>query len=203
VKLSVSDTGSGMDRATLERVFEPFFTTKAPGRGTGLGLSVVHGIVKSHGAAITVDSQVGVGTAFHLYFPAVDATVTEPAPLPARELRGHGEHVLYVDDEEAMVDVVTALLRRLDYRVTGVRDAGRALAEFRARPYEFAAVVTDLSLPGLSGTELTRQVRAIRPGIPIVLTSGYVRPEDAAAEVILKPRLVAELGPTLHRLLTA
>jgi PAS domain S-box-containing protein len=208
VELTVGDTGAGMDGATLERIFEPFFTTKAPGRGTGLGLSVVHGIVKSHGAAITVDSQVGVGTTFHLYFPGVDAALTEgPAP-PAVEGHGRGERILCVDDEEAIVEVASLILERLGYRVTGVTDAVRALEEFRARPSEFAAVVTDLGMPGLSGAELLRRVRELRPGVPVVLTSGYLRPEDAETlqglggiDVVLKPNLVADLGPTLHRLL--
>ena len=117
--------------------------------------------------------------------------------------------VLYVDDEEAIVSVATLVLHGLGYRVTGSTDAGQALEDFRSRPYEFAAVVADLSMPGLSGAELARQVREIRPGIPVVLTSGYVRPEDAEAvqplglgAVLPKPSLVADLGPTLHRLLT-
>ena len=210
VKLSVSDTGTGMDRATLERIFEPFFTTKDPGHGTGLGLSVVHGIVKGHGAAITVDSRVGHGTTFNVYFAAEEAPARRVATPPARELRGHGEHVLYVDDEEAIVYVVTLLLQRLGYRVTGTTDAVRALADFRSRPHEFVAVVTDLSMPTLSGAELARQVREIRPDVALVLTTGYVRPEDAEAvehlggvDVILKPSLIAELGPTLHRLLAS
>ena len=209
VKLSVSDTGSGMDKATVERIFEPFFITKAPGHGTGLGLSVVHGIMKSHDAAITVDSQVGVGTSFHLYFPVAEATITASGASAAGDLHGHGEHVLYVDDEEAIVDVATRLLKDLGYRVTGTTDAGLALAEIRSRPYEFDVLVTDLAMPGLPGAELARQVRDIRPGIPVVLTTGYVRPEDAEAvqrlgvvDVIVKPNLVADLGPTLHRLLT-
>ena len=209
LELSVSDTGCGMDRATLEHIFEPFYTTKPPGQGTGLGLSVVHGIMKSHDAAITVDSQVGLGTTFHLYFPAADPAVTEAAPPPAADVTGHGEHILFVDDEEAIVDVATQILRTLGYCVTGSTNAVQALQDFQSRAYEFAAVVTDLSMPGLSGVALARKIRDIRPGIPIVLTSGYVRPEDAPAvqrlgvvDVILKPNLAAELGPTLHRLLT-
>jgi PAS domain S-box-containing protein len=210
VRLTVSDTGSGMDRATLEHIFEPFYTTKAPGHGTGLGLSVVHGILKSHDAAITVESQVGLGTTFHLYFPAADPTLMEAAPPPAGDIRGHGEHVLYVDDEEAVVYVATLILRGLGYRVTGSMDAAQALEHFRSRPGEFAAVVTDLAMPGLPGAELAQRVREIRPGIPVVLTSGYLRPEDAEAverlgvvDVIIKANLVTDLGPTLHRLLTA
>jgi CheY-like chemotaxis protein len=209
VKLSVSDTGAGMDEATLERIFEPFYTTKAPGHGTGLGLSVAHGIVRSHEGAITVESQLGVGTTFHVYLPVADATVTDAAAPAAADLRGHGEHVLYVDDEEAIVEVASRLLTDLGYRVTGATDADEALLDVRSRPYEFDVLVTDLAMPGLPGIELARQVREIRPGIPIVLTSGYVRPEDAAAmqrlgpvDVILKSTLVADLAPTLHRLLT-
>jgi CheY-like chemotaxis protein len=208
-RLSVGDTGSGMDPATLERIFEPFYTTKAPGQGTGLGLSVVHGIMKSHDAVITVDSQVGVGTTFHLYFPAADPSVGEDAAPPAREVHGHGEHILFVDDEEAIVDVATLILSRLGYRVTGSTDAVQALQDFRARPHEFAAVVTDLAMPGLSGHDLARQIRDIRPDLPIVLTSGNVRPADAEAaqrlgvgDVLLKPNLVGDLGATLHRVLT-
>ena len=207
-RLSVSDTGCGMDPATLERAFEPFFTTKAPGAGTGLGLSVVHGIVKSHGAAIALDSQPGVGTTVHVYFPATNALAGEAAVAPSEALHGHGERVLYVDDEEAVVDVGAATLEALGYKVTAATDATRALADFRSRPYEFDVLVTDLSMPGLSGAELARRAREIRPGLPVVLTSGYVRPEDRDAlrragdvELLLKPNLVAELGSTLHRLL--
>ena len=207
-KLSVGDTGSGMDRATLERIFEPFFTTKGPGHGTGLGLSVVHGIVRSHDAAIVVESQVGMGTTFHLYFPAAAAAVADATPPSVREVRGQGEHVLCVDDEEAIVYVATLILSRLGYRVTGSIDAVEALQDFRARPDQFAAVVTDLAMPGLSGLDLAREVRELRPELPIVLITGYVRAEDAHAvqrlglDVILKPNIVADLGPTLHRLLS-
>ncbi len=208
-RLSVRDTGSGMDRATLERIFEPFYTTKAPGQGTGLGLSVVHGILKSHDAALPVDSQVGVGTTFALVFPAADATVPDDTAALAPELPGHGEHILFVDDEEAIVYVATLILSRLGYRVTGAADAVQALQDFRSRPHDFAAVVTDLAMPGLSGHDLARQVREIRPDIPVVLTSGYVRPEDAEAaqrlgvgDVLLKPSLVGDLGATLHRVLS-
>jgi PAS domain S-box-containing protein len=209
VELSVSDTGCGMDRATLERIFEPFYTTKAPGQGTGLGLSVVHGIMKSHDGAITVESQPGVGTTFTLHFPAADPEVVEAGPSPAGEARGDGQHILVVDDEETVVEVATLVLERLGYRVTGSTDPARALAEFRSRPEEFAAVVTDLSMPGLSGAELVQQLRLIRRDVPVLLTSGYVRDDQAEAlqrldvgDVVLKPSLVAELGRRLHRLLT-
>ena len=208
VRLAVSDTGCGMDQATLERIFEPFYTTKAPGQGTGLGLSVVHSIMRSHDAAITVESRVGAGTTVHLHFPAADPAATEAGAPTAPEPRGAGQHILVVDDEEAIVDVATHVLQQLGYRVTGTTDPARALADFRSRPDEFAAVVSDISMPGLSGAELARQLRAIRPDLPVLLTSGFVRPDQAEAvqrfgvgDVILKPSLLAELGPALHRLL--
>ena len=148
-------------------------------------------------------------TTFHLYFPAADVTAAADAARPARERHSRGEHILFVDDEEAIVYVATLILRRLGYRVTGATDAVQALQEFRSRPHEFAAVVTDLAMPGLSGHDLARQVREIRPDIPVVLTSGYVRPGDVEAaqrlgvgEVLLKPNLVGDLEATLHRVLT-
>ena len=207
--LAVTDTGSGMDAATLERIFEPFFTTKPVGEGTGLGLSVVHGIVKSHEGAIAVDSRPGAGTTFRLYFPAADAgAVAAALPTKPAEIHGRGEHVLYADDEEALVYMTTRNLERQGYRVTGFTDSRRALEAFGARPDEYDAVVTDLSMPGLSGVELARQIRALRPDVPIVFTSGYVRSDDIAAlrtlapsELLMKPGTVAQLGPTLHRLL--
>ncbi|HEX6212177.1 MAG TPA: response regulator, partial [Methylomirabilota bacterium] len=173
-----------------------------------LGLSVMHSIMKSHDAAITVESRVGAGTTFRLHFPAADPAATEAGAPTAPEPRGAGQHILVVDDEEAIVDVATHVLQQLGYRVTGTTDPARALADFRARPDEFAAVVSDISMPGLSGTELARQLRAIRPDLRVLLTSGFVRPDQAEAvqrvgvgDVILKPSLLAELGPALHRLL--
>jgi PAS domain S-box-containing protein len=209
VRLSVCDTGCGMDATTRERIFEPFFTTKPVGEGTGLGLSVVHGIMKSHEGAITAESQPGAGTTFRLYFPVAEAPAAATSAPPG-DVRGQGEHVLYVDDEEALVYMTSRILERLGYRVTGFTDARQALEAVRARSGDFDAVVTDLAMPGLPGLELARAIRALRPDIPLVLTSGYVRPADVQAlrdleraELVLKPNIVAELGPTLHRLLAA
>jgi PAS domain S-box-containing protein len=209
VRLSVSDTGCGMDPATLERIFEPFFTTKPVGEGTGLGLSVVHGIMKSHDGAIAVESRPGAGATFHLYFPVADAGAVAAAASPATaDPRGHGEHVLFVDDEEAVVYMTSRILERLGYRVTGLTDARQALDTFRARADDFDAVVTDLAMPGLPGLELAREVRRLRPDLPVVFTSGFVPPEDVAAlrdlapaDLVLKPHTVTELAPTLNRLL--
>ena len=206
VRLSVDDDGSGMDAATVERVFEPFFTTKAPELGTGLGLSVVRGIVKGHGGAIDVESRPGTGTRMSVYLPAA---VEDAAAAPAGGedgARGHGEHVLYVDDEEALVFVATRTLERLGYRVSGFNSASRALEAFRSRPGAYDLVVTDYAMAGMSGLELTRAIRAARPDIPVIVTSGCVCPEQEKAaaalgvrEVVCKPDLAAGLGPLLRR----
>jgi CheY-like chemotaxis protein len=211
LRLAVSDTGCGMDQATLERVFEPFFTTKPRGEGVGLGLSVVHGIMQGHEGAIDVASALGEGTVVNMYFPAVEVEGSALAPAAAAaETRGHGERVLYVDDEEALVYLADRTLTRLGYRVAGFTDPRQALQAFRARPEEFDAVVTDVSMPGMSGPELARELLQIRPGVPIVITSGFVRPEDVAAakqlgirDLILKPNTVEELGRVLDATLRA
>jgi PAS domain S-box-containing protein len=173
LRLTIRDSGCGMDKATTTHIFEPFYTTKPQGEGTGLGLSVVHGIMKTHGGAITVYSELGKGTVFHLYFPAAQGAAVEARPQPTqREFRGHNERVLYVDDEEPLVFVMGHMLQRLGYKVTGCTDPHKALETFRSRPDEFDVVVSDLSMPGVSGLDLARELLQIRPGIPILLASG-------------------------------
>ena len=207
VRLSITDTGPGMDRATLERIFEPFFTTKPAGQGTGLGLSMVHGIMQNHEGAITVDSVLGEGTTFHLYFPAVERVAPEAQTSSRAILQGHGERVLYVDDEEPLVFLTTRMLERVGYGVTGFTDAAKALEAFRSRPGEFDVAVTDLAMPGMPGHELARELLRIRPDLPIIMTSGYIRPKDSelakhlgVRDLILKPDTVDELCDCLHRL---
>jgi PAS domain S-box-containing protein len=203
--LSVRDTGRGMSPEVLERVFEPFFTTKGPGLGTGLGLSVVHGIVKAHEGAVSVTSELGRGTSFLVYLPATEARASELRSYRPDLVRAHGEHVLYVDDEEPLVVLATRMLKRMGYRVTGHSDAARALDDFRCRPSEFDAVISDISMPGLSGIELVREMLALRPGLPVVMTSGFIRPEDTAAAeqlgvaaLIPKPNTVEDFAQVLH-----
>jgi CheY-like chemotaxis protein len=154
--------------------------------------------VRGHGGAISVESHVGVGTTFHVYFPAAAEAF---AP------RGHGEHVLFVDAEGRRIDEATRTLERLGYQVTVTTDADRALEDFRARPYDFDVIVADLALPGRAGTELARRLREIRPGIPIVLTAADVAAPGAGevpapGAVVARASLVAELGTTLRRILT-
>jgi len=207
VRLFVSDNGCGMERATLNRIFDPFFTTKGPGEGTGLGLAVAHGIMKNHDGGIAVYSEPGNGTAFRLYFPAVAAAIATVEAAPSVTQRERTENILYVDDEEALVTLVTRNLGRLGYKVTGQTDPVRAVELFRSDPGAFDMVVTDLAMPQLSGFDLCSQLLAIRPELPIVMTSGFVRPEDQEGarsmglrDLILKPDTIDQLGRTLDRI---
>jgi signal transduction histidine kinase/ActR/RegA family two-component response regulator len=208
-RIRVRDNGAGMDKATLERAFEPFFTTKAPGHGSGLGLSVVHGIMTSHGGAVTVHSQLGEGTTFELYFPATQAAACDVRSERPASVLAHGEHVLYVDDEEALVFLAARMLKRMGYRVSAYSNSAQALQEFRAHADEFDAMVTDISMPGLSGIELVREVLQVRPDLPVVITSGYIRPEDTASaqrlgvkDVIPKPNTVEDFAEVLSRVIS-
>jgi PAS domain S-box-containing protein len=199
-RISISDDGCGMDDATLGRIYEPFFSTRPQGVGTGLGLSVVHGIVHHHDGAIAVDSGIGRGTTFDVYFPAREAAPVGSVGPDASSAAGANLHILFVDDEEALVFLASRLLPRVGYRVTGHSDALQALADFRVRAAEFDAVVTDMTMPGLSGPELVRELWKVRPDIPIIMTSGYLRPEDiesvrglGVGELIPKPLSMQEL----------
>ena len=210
-RLTVRDSGTGMSAEVLERIFDPFFTTKPPGQGTGLGLSIVHGIMRSCGGAVTTQSTLGKGTSFHLFFPAAqEASSTESTGILPGRARGAGQRVLFIDDEDAVVRLGTLNLTRLGYRVTGCTDPATALKEFLRDPEGIDAVVTDLSMPGMSGFDCAREMLAIRPDLPIVLTSGYVRPEDEAQAreigiraVCSKPGALNDLGKTLAEVMGA
>jgi len=178
--LRVTDDGAGMDKVTMKRIFDPFFTTKGPTEGTGLGLSVVHGILRSHGGSIHVHSEPGKGTTFTLYFPASQHVKSrEVAPIPqAAAPQGQGARVLYVDDDPALQFIVPRLLKRCGYTVTAFSDARKAVAALRADSTEFDIVVTDVLMPVMSGFELAEALLAIRPDLPILMMSGHVRIED-------------------------
>jgi CheY-like chemotaxis protein len=168
-----------MDAATQARIFEPFFTTKPTDQGTGLGLSVVHGIVTAHQGAIRIDSVPGQGTTVNLYLPL---TEREPAPPPAAQTlpigaHGTGQHVLYVDDDEVIVVMVERLLTQAGYRVSAFRDGRAAVAAVQAAPQAIDAVVTDYNMPGFTGMDVARAVAAIRPDLPVVISSGYISEE--------------------------
>jgi CheY-like chemotaxis protein len=206
VRLSVRDTGVGMAPAVRERLFEPFFTTKGES-GTGLGLSVVHGIIKEHAGAITVDSTPGVGTTFCIYLPVASENAAVRRTGLLEVIRGAGQHIMFVDDEASIVAVMSRTLRILDYRVTGFTDPVAALRAFRDNPAAFDAVITDYSMPVMSGEDLVVAMRGIRADIPAAITSGStVRQAVNVARTgpvswISKPASLGELSQTLNEML--
>jgi PAS domain S-box-containing protein len=213
LRLTVSDNGPGMAAEVLERIFEPFFTTKPVGEGTGLGLAVVHGIVENHEGAIEAVSTPGAGTAFTLYLPCADpleAEGTQTAASSRVRETASGSRVLYIDDDAALVSLVTRLLVRRGFRVSAHTNQKAALAELRADPAAFDLVVTDYNMPGLSGLDVARAVREIRPGLPVAVTSGFVdealtaqAAEAGVREVLFKATSVDEYCAALQRLVRA
>jgi len=178
VHLVVRDTGRGISPEILERIFEPFFTTKAPGRGTGLGLTLVQKIVIRSGGYIKVESQEGRGTTFNLYFPKSREL---PASTPTGKnqiVKGHHERILVVDDEIPILDMMQQHLRKMGYRVTTRADSQEAMKTFRANPEHFDLVITDHTMPDLQGDELAKQMGALRPNLPIILMTGLNQPPD-------------------------
>jgi signal transduction histidine kinase/ActR/RegA family two-component response regulator len=208
VRLCVDDTGAGIPPAMLERIFDPFFTTKHVGEGTGLGLSVVHGIVSDLGGAIEVSSTVGQGTRFEIWLP-----VAGEAPSPALERpeslpQGNGETLMIVDDERPLVALAEEVVAGLGYEPVGFVSSRLALDAFRAAPDRFDAVLTDESMPDLIGVELVRQIRTLRPAIPAILMSGYGdarlvsrASEIGVDEVLRKPLHARDIAQALERLL--
>ncbi|MFI5075753.1 MAG: PAS domain S-box protein [Vicinamibacteria bacterium] len=211
VCVSVEDTGQGMAPATIERIFEPFFTTKSPGKGTGLGLSMVHGIARGHGGTVLVESELHKGSTFRMLLPACVDVATEPElPAVPHELRGDGEWILYLDDEEPLVKLAVSFLERLGYRVSGYTRVEEALAAFRAQPDAFDLVVTDYNMPAMSGMDVALTVMSLRPSVIVALASGYLRPAEAEharglgiSATIRKPYTLEELGEVVQRLLHA
>jgi len=210
--LWVSDNGSGMDEETQQRIFEPFYTTKRVGHGTGLGLAVVHGVMESHGGAVTVTTALGKGTTFHLYLPLVDDE-SAPAPLQASDAElpaGHGQRVLYVDDDEVMLLMVQSLLQRLGYQPTCLMDGREALSMVERDPAAFDLVVTDFNMPGLSGVDVANRLAELRPDLPVVISSGFISEDLRAAAhrlhvraVMQKEHTIEELGSVIHAILHA
>ncbi len=206
IRLSVSDTGSGMTVNAMDHLFEPFFTTKPVGMGTGLGLAVVHGIVRAHQGTISVYSREGEGTTFQIYFPV--GTSSTPTNQNADIPRGHGEQILFVDDEIGIMNLATTVLEQIGYKPVSLNSSIEALRVFQAEPDRFAAVITDLTMPGMTGTELAKQIHEIRPGIPIILTSGYSGAIDEGrasrsgfVKILGKPFPMRLLAETLENVL--
>jgi CheY-like chemotaxis protein len=210
VRLSVTDTGGGIPPAVLKHMFDPFFTTKRVGDGTGLGLALVHGIVADFGGVIDVATQLGAGTTFTIWLPAAGAMPRRRAE-PAGELpRGNGETILIVDDEHALVALAEETLAELGYEPVGFASSLAALQAFRADPKRFDLVLTDETMPDLTGTELAREIRQLRPEISIILMSGYggaqlsERAQAAGViDVLRKPLIRRDIAESVARALKA
>ena len=170
--LKITDNGCGMDSYAVKRIFDPFFTTHPKNYGTGLGMSVVHGIVKKHGGTIDVQSQVDKGTTFTLIFPAIKGK-EQRAKAKTKEVSGQNEHILIVDDEPQIVEFLSILLKMIGYRITSFSDSIKAVKYFRNNSDDVDLVITDLTMPNLTGAELTREVVSLRPSLPVILTTGY------------------------------
>jgi len=207
-RLTVADTGHGMDAKTLERIFEPFFTTKPVGKGTGLGLAVVHGIVESHQGAITVESAVGEGTRFQLFFPGQARELSFPTAVENHVPSGRGQNILLLDDEPALTGALQRLLVRLNYRVSTSNNPRETLQIYRNNPAQFDLVITDLTMPEMNGLEVARQLRSLRPDLPIILASGFssdLSRENLEAngicDLLEKPISRTALAEVVHRAL--
>jgi signal transduction histidine kinase/DNA-binding response OmpR family regulator len=207
VRLDVRDTGSGMDATVLDHLFEPFFTTKAAGEGTGLGLAVVHGIVQSHEGAITVESRIGQGTTFSLFFPvATNGEALSPTENAATPSHGRGQHILVVDDEPGVGRTCAQLLQRLGYEPVVLTDPIEARERFEKDPQGFAVVLVDFLMPQLTGPDLARALWARRPEQPVILIAGFGTQMDATqaraegfCDFLTKPFTLAKLGEALAR----
>ena len=208
LRLAVSDTGHGMDRTVVERIFDPYFTTKGLGEGTGLGLSVVHGIVRSHDGYITVYSEPGEGTTFHIYLPRIEVKAKVPETISTEPALKGKEHILFVDDDEQIVNVVQQILERLGYHVAARTSSVEALEAFQTQPEKFDLVITDLTMPNMTGTELAKRLIDIRPDIPIILCTGFseaISEEKAKAigirEYVMKPITMHDLAMSIRKAL--
>jgi CheY-like chemotaxis protein len=172
VKISVTDTGIGMDEATRQRVFEPFFTTKGRGRGTGLGLASAYGIIKNHGGIVTLYSERGIGTTFNLYLPVSASATVEDAALDRRVIKG-SETILIVDDEDIVLDVGVEVLKTLGYKVLSARSGPDAIEIYRQKTGEIDMVILDMIMPQMGGGRVFDAMQGINPGVKVLLASGY------------------------------
>ena len=209
VRLTVSDTGHGMEDSVKERIFDPYFTTKKVGEGTGIGLAVVQGIIKSHGGAISVYSELGKGTTFHIFLPKIADEITLDSQVDD-SLCGGTERILFVDDEKVLAELGQELLEALGYHVTARTSSLEALASFRAQPDTFDLVITDMTMPGLTGRDLVRKLLAIRPDIPIIMCSGFTEfinsneaREAGISEFLMKPYVTSRMAQVIRRVLQA
>ena len=207
VQLTVEDNGCGIESEILESIFDPYFTTKELGKGTGLGLSVVHGIVKSYCGAIQVTSKPGKGTLITILFPQVESYAELESEFPA-PAQGKKEHILLVDDEVALVQLNKQILEHLNYTVTARTSSIEALEAFQANPARFDLVITDMTMPNMTGDILTRELLKIRPDVSVILCTGFsekISPTKSdqigARKLLMKPVITSELAEAIRQVL--
>ncbi len=207
MRLSVKDNGQGIPPGVRERMFDPYFTTKEKGVGTGLGLTVVHGIVKKSNGTLRVESERGKGSSFHVYLPKVELSASTPVEHPAIP-RGGAERILFVDDEKMLVEVGERILRRLGYDVVSRTSPLEALELFKARPGDFDLVISDQTMPGLTGDALAGELMKLNPGIPVILCTGYSQlidqrhvKEKGIRALVMKPILINDIANAIRTVL--
>ncbi len=210
VRLSVADTGPGVPPEIGDRIFEPFFTTKEPGQGSGLGLSAVHGIVQGHQGAVSLEQRPGGGAVLLVLLPEADQALHQPGPEPAPATPGGKERVLFVDDEPPLVEIARNMLARMGYQVSGFTSSQEALAEFQRDPWAYDLVISDQTMPGLTGAALAREIKARRPELPVIICTGFshqLSPEQAAeigvSAFVMKPITSAEISRVMRSALDA
>lgn len=208
LELSVKDTGHGMEVQVQDRIFEPYFTTKKQGKGSGLGLSVVHGIIKNHGGDIRVKSQPGKGSTFTVYLPVIDEVEAIAESEESVTAKQGNEHILLIDDEEQIIDIERQILERLGYQVTARTDSQEALEEFATLPDKYDLVITDMTMPKMTGDQLARKLIDIKPDIPVILCTGFnesITEEKALAmgidKFVMKPIVKDDLANTIRTVL--
>ncbi len=208
-KLNVNDNGVGMDADTLKKVFDPFFTTKQVGEGTGLGLTLVHRIVKNHGGGVSIYSKPKIGTSVSVYFPAVGEIAFDAEEENAPQISKGQGHILLVDDEPMLIEMGKRIIGRLGYKVTGITDSVEAYAMFADSPLDYDLVITDMTMPRLTGLKLAEKILAIRPEIPVIISSGFTDTATAdkafeigVREFLLKPVGKLELSQAIERALS-
>ena len=207
LKILISDKGPGINPEIINRIFDPYFTTKEMGKGSGLGLSVVHGIVNNHNGAITVDSEPGKGATFTILFPVVSEKPVMEIKTPDEAPRGN-ETILFVDDEEAITDMIGQILDRLGYKVETETSPATALELFQSKPYNFDLVITDMTMPQMTGVKLSEKLKDIRPDIPVVICTGHssLIDEEKAKEMgidgyVMKPIVKREVAIAIRKVL--
>ena len=208
LRLAVTDEGCGMDASVLDRIFEPYYTTKEQGKGTGLGLSVIHGIVKNHRGDITVSSALGKGSTFQVYLPVIEEDIVATEFEPTNGTAKGNERILLIDDEEQIVSMEQQMLENLGYQVTARTNSEEALREFSQQPQNYDLVITDMTMPHMTGDQLAKKLLDIKPDIPVILCTGFnedITEEKALAmgiqKFVMKPVIKNDLATTIRTVL--